>query len=198
MLTAASHLLLALPMLWFGWQFALALSGGDHDLGANPVQYSIRFLGLWAVRLLLLGLALRPLASLTGSSLPMTMRRRTGLWAFAYAFAHLLIYFVYDLDASVAALWADVLKRYYITLGMAALLLLVPLAATSTRAAIKRLGGRAWQRLHRLVYGAALLACVHFLLMVKGTPPEPRIYLSLFLLLMLWRLPWRRLRSSVK
>ena len=183
-----SHALLAAPMLWFASQFVLALSHHEHALGANPVQYSIRFLGIWSLRLLLLGLAIRPLATLTGLGWLVTLRRRTGLWAFSYAAAHLAIYFIFELELSLGELWADVIKRIYITLGMAALLLLIPLAITSTSGMIRRLGARRWRRLHRLVYAAVLLGCIHFLFMVKGTPPAPRIYLAIFAGLMLLRI----------
>jgi methionine sulfoxide reductase heme-binding subunit len=137
---------------------------------------------------LLLCLAITPAARLTGYRSLITVRRGIGLWAFAYAFCHLTIYLWLDLELSLAALWADIVKHWFITLGMAAFVLLVPLAITSTSGMIRRLGARNWQRLHKLIYAIGLLAGFHFIYMRKGNQPEPKIYLALLLALLGLRL----------
>jgi methionine sulfoxide reductase heme-binding subunit len=183
-----THLALALPLVWMVWQFYLALTNQPHGLGANPVEFSIRGLGDWALRCLLLCLAIRPLARLTGFRQLMSLRRATGLWAFAYAVSHLAVYQYFDLELSLAALWSAVLKRKFITLGMATFVLLLPLALTSTAGMIKRLGARNWQRLHKSIYAIGILGCVHFIMMRKGNQSEPKVYFAILLVLLALRL----------
>jgi methionine sulfoxide reductase heme-binding subunit len=193
-----THLALALPLLWVGWNFYLALTNQPHSLGANPVEYSIRFLGEWALKCLLLCLSISPLARPTGYRALMSVRRAVGLWAFAYALSHLAVYQVFDLELSLAALWTAVLKRKFITLGMLAFVLLLPLALTSTSGMIRRLGARNWQRLHRSIYAIGLLGCVHFIMMRTGNQPEPKVYLAILLLLLALRLffKWQDARKK--
>ncbi len=186
-----THIALPLPLLWTAWQFYLALTHKPHALGANPVEYSIRYLGIWALRCLMLCLAITPLARLTGYRQLVSVRRAVGLWAFAYGVCHLAVYQLFDLELSLTALWQDVLKHKFITFGMAALLLLIPLAATSTAGMIRRLGARNWQRLHRLIYAIGLLAGLHFIFMRKGNQPEPKIYLAIILALLGIRLVFK-------
>jgi methionine sulfoxide reductase heme-binding subunit len=188
LLKPIAHGLLALPLLWSAVQFYFALTGAPHSLGANPVEHSIRYLGIWALRLLILCLAISPMARLTGYRQLVSLRRAVGLWAFAYATCHLAVYQLFDLELSLAALWAEVLKRKFITLGMLAFVLLIPLAATSTAGMIRRLGARNWQRLHKAVYAIGLLGGLHFLFMRKGNQPEPKIYLALIAALLALRL----------
>ena len=128
------------------------------DLGANPIDFVTDSLGIWALRLLLASLALTPLRIVLGRSWPVTLRRLLGLFAFVYVALHLATWVVLDHFFDWPVMLADVVKRPYIAAGMTAFALLVPLAATSTAAAIKRLGARAWRRLHRLVYASAVLA----------------------------------------
>lgn len=163
-----------------------ALAG---ELGVNPIETIIRTTGDWALRFLLLTLALSPLRRLTGWSGIMSLRRMLGLYAFFYACLHLLGYAVLDQYMDWSAIAADILERPFITVGMLCFLLLVPLAATSTRKMQRRMGGRRWQSLHRLVYVAAVLAVVHFYLMVKADIREPTIYAVVLALLLLLRLP---------
>jgi methionine sulfoxide reductase heme-binding subunit len=191
-LRPSTHLLLALPLLWISYQFYAAYMVQPHQLGANPVEYSIRYLGIWALRILILTLAITPLVRLTGYRPLMSVRRAVGLWAFAYALLHLGIYQLFDLELSLPALWQDVLKRKYITFGMAAVLMLIPLAATSTSGMIKRLGARNWQRLHRAIYIIGIAGGVHFLFMRKGNQLEPKIYLGLIIALLIVRLLLRQ------
>ncbi|MGE0811584.1 MAG: protein-methionine-sulfoxide reductase heme-binding subunit MsrQ [Immundisolibacter sp.] len=164
---------------------------GDR-LGANPVEALTLELGQWALRFVLLTLAATPVRRLTGWSVPLRHRRLLGLTAASYALLHLLVYMVLDQGLLWSQIIADVLKRPFITAGMAAFALLLPLAATSFDGAIRRLGARRWQALHRLVYVAAGLALLHFWWKVKADTREPAIYLAVFVLLLAAR--WLALR----
>lgn len=168
------------PLGWLVWD---AL----HDaLGTDPVAQLEHRSGDWALRLLLATLSVTPLRRITGLAELVRFRRMLGLFAFFYACVHLTIYAAIDLGGYWSELFADIVKRPYITVGFTAWLLLIPLAATSTRGMMRRLG-RNWQRLHRLVYGISLLAVVHFLWLVKADHREPLIYLAVFGVLMLAR-----------
>ena len=157
------------------------------QLGADPQKTLERTLGLWALRFLIVCLAITPLRRLGGPNL-VRYRRAIGLLAFYYATLHLTVYTVLDQGLDLAAIWADIVKRPYITVGMLAFIVLVPLAATSNAPMIRRLGGAAWQRLHRFVYLAAAAAAVHFVMLVKSRPAEPLIYAALVAALLLLRL----------
>ena len=158
-----------------------------HDrLGTDPVAQLEHRTGLWALRLLLATLAMTPLRRLTRRAEPVRYRRMLGLFAFFYACLHLTTYLVVDLGGYWSQLLTEIAKRPYMTVGFSAWLLLLPLAATSTRAMMRRLG-RHWQRLHRLVYPAALLAVLHFLWLVKADHREPLLYLAALAVLMLAR-----------
>jgi sulfoxide reductase heme-binding subunit YedZ len=183
-----AHLLCSLPLFWLGGLAAL------DRLGANPVEAAIRFSGDWALRILLLSLAVTPLRQLAGVSALAPYRRMLGLWGFAYAVLHLLGYVVLDQFFDWAAIGHEILKHKFITAGMAAFTWLLPLAATSTQGMIKRLGGVAWRRLHRLVYLAVPLVALHYLWMVKAGHVQPSIYLVIALLLLLCRWVYARRR----
>ena len=188
---------LMLPALWLALQWLRAILGEPSALGFNPIEYTNRFLGDWALRTLILSLAMRPLAILTGSSLPIRFRRMIGLIAFSYVFMHVSNFLAVDLFFDWSAFWQDILKRNYITLGMTAVVLLLPLVFTSTKKMVKRLGGRNWQRLHRTVYVINILAVFHFMMMVKGNQNEPKIYLAIVLTLLGIRLiPLVKARSG--
>src|SRR5690349_7134925 len=131
------------------------------QLGADPQKTLERTLGLWALRFLIAGLAITPLRRLGGPNL-VRYRRAVGLLAFYYAALHLSTYLLLDQGLDLAAIWADIVKRPYITIGMLAFVVLVPLAITSNAPMIKRLGAASWQRLHRLVYVAAAAGVLHF------------------------------------
>jgi sulfoxide reductase heme-binding subunit YedZ len=168
--------------------FALIVWDAAHDqLGTDPVAQLEHRSGDWTLRLLLLTLAITPLRRLTGYAALLRLRRMLGLFAFFYACVHLATYLVVDLGGYWSQLLSEIAKRPYMTVGFSAWLLLLPLALTSTRAMMRRLG-RNWQRLHRLVYPAALLACLHFLWLVKADRREPLLYLAAFAALMLARL----------
>jgi len=157
-------------------------------LGANPVEHVIHFNGDWALRFLLITLAITPLRRLTGWNKAIRFRRMLGLFAFFYVTVHLTIYLVVDLGGFWSQLLTEIAKRPYITVGFTAWLLLIPLALTSTNAMMRRLG-RNWQRLHKLVYLIAMLGVLHFLWLVKADHREPAIYLGVLIVLFLLRLP---------
>jgi sulfoxide reductase heme-binding subunit YedZ len=171
-------------MIPAGWTFYLGIVD---QLGADPQKTLERTLGLWALRYLIVGLAITPLRRLGGPNL-VRYRRAVGLLAFYYAALHLTVYTLLDQGLDLAAIWADIVKRPYITVGMAAFIVLVPLAVTSNAPMIRRLGGAAWQRLHRLVYLAAAAGALHFIMLVKSWPAEPVIYAGLVAALLLYRL----------
>jgi methionine sulfoxide reductase heme-binding subunit len=160
------------------------------DLGANPVEEITHSTGLWALRFLLLSLTVTPLRQLTGWAALAPYRKNLGLIAFAYATLHFATYLILDQAFDFGDIAADIVKRRYITVGFAAFVLLTPLAATSTRTALRRLGAARWQKLHRLVFPAALCVCIHFLWLVKADLLEPLAYTSVYLVLIGWRL-WR-------
>ncbi len=170
----------AVPGVWIFW---LAL---NDRLGSDPVKGLEHALGLWALRFIVAGLAVTPIRRLGGPSF-VRFRRALGLLAFFYACAHLSSYLIFDQGLDAAAIAKDILKRPYITIGMFAFAILVPLAITSNSAMIKRMGAAAWQKLHRLVYVAAIAACIHFILSVKSWSAEPLIYAALVALLLLIR-----------
>jgi sulfoxide reductase heme-binding subunit YedZ len=170
-----------MPLAWLVWR---GLSG---DLGANPIEVITRFLGDWAMRFLLVTLAVTPLRRMFGWSVLMRLRRMLGLFAFTYAVLHLSSYVVLDQFFYWPEIWADIIKRNFITVGMIAFLMLLALAVTSTNAMIRRLGGKRWQRLHRLVYPAAVAVVVHFYMMVKADIREPLIYGAIAVVLLEYR-----------
>ncbi|MFQ5515365.1 MAG: sulfite oxidase heme-binding subunit YedZ [Myxococcota bacterium] len=174
--------------------FGLAVSTVRGSLGANPIETLTHETGIWALRFLLLSLAVSPLRRWLAWSSIAAQRRTLGLLAFAYASAHLLIYAAVDQFLDWGAIVEDVLERPYITVGFSAFLCLVPLALTSTRRSIRRLGRR-WWALHRLVYPAAGFAGVHFLWGVKADRAEPLAYLAVLAVLFAARLRPARART---
>jgi len=176
-----------LPALWLVWGFF------QHQLGANPFEVLTRESGLWTLRLLLLTLLVRPLAEQLGQPNLLRLRRMLGLFVFFYACLHMLTYLWFDQFFDWREIGLDIAKRPYITIGMLAFVLLIPLALTSTRNMMRRLGRR-WQALHRLVYLIAPLGVLHFLLLVKADFREPLIYAGLLVLLLGYRLRSRRRR----
>lgn len=180
------------------WPLAALVRGVVQDsLGADPVATLTHATGDWALRLLLLGLALTPLRRLLGQPWPLRFRRLVGLYAFFYACLHLAIYLVLDLGGFWAQVFDDIAKRPFITVGFTAWLLLLPLALTSTRGWMRRLGRR-WGQLHRAVYVAGALAVLHFLWLVKSDLREPGLYAAILALLLGLRLWWRLRRPRVQ
>ncbi|MFC3551812.1 protein-methionine-sulfoxide reductase heme-binding subunit MsrQ [Lysobacter cavernae] len=187
------HLLALTPAAILAWQIREEFLTGSGGLGADPVAAIEHRLGLWALRLLLITLAITPLRQLSGQPVVLRFRRMLGLYAFFYATLHFTAYLVLDLRGYWTQVFEEIAKRPYITVGFAAWLLLLPLAITSTQAAIRRLGHN-WARLHQLVYVVAVLAVLHFWWIVKSDIREPLLYASLLAALLGWRL-WKRLRT---
>lgn len=169
-----------LPALW---TFYLGSTGG---LGADPVKTFEHRLGLWALRFLILTLMVSPLRDIFAINL-LRYRRALGLLAFYYVIMHFSVYMILDQALNFNAIGADIIKRPFITIGMASLAILIPLAVTSNAWSIRRLG-RNWIRLHRLVYVAAAGGAVHFALSVKTWRPEPIIYAVIVAVLLAWRM----------
>jgi sulfoxide reductase heme-binding subunit YedZ len=153
-------------------------------LGANPISFITNWLGDWTFRILLTCLTLTPLRIVTGMAWQMSLRRLLGLFAFAYAALHFSVWIGLDHFFNWGQMGADILKRPYVTVGMLALTGLVPLAATSTTAMIRRLGARTWKRLHRLVYVVAVCAALHFLWLAKVGRRDQYVYAALVALLL--------------
>jgi methionine sulfoxide reductase heme-binding subunit len=171
--------------LWGGWLFWQAATGA---IGVEPVNILERAYGLLALKFLIAGLAVTPLRKWTGINL-IRFRRAIGVTCFFFVLAHFLVWALLDVQ-SLARVWADIVKRPYITIGMGAFLLLIPLAVTSNNLAVRKMGAAAWKRLHKLTYPAAVLGALHFVWLVKGWPLEPFIYLGLVLGLLLARVKW--------
>jgi sulfoxide reductase heme-binding subunit YedZ len=153
-------------------------------LGANPIAEAMNQLGLWTLILLLSSLACTPLKLVLGWIWPIQVRKLLGLCAFAYVCMHLAVYLVLDQFFAWDEIWKDILKRKFITVGFAAFLLLIPLAVTSTKGMVKRLGFARWKRLHRMVYVAAALGVIHFIWRVKADTREPLIYAAVLTVLL--------------
>lgn len=169
----AKPVVFILCLVPLAWTLRLAYTG---ELGAEPVLESVKASGLWALRFLLIALTLTPLRMLTGVAGLARFRRMLGLFAFFYATVHLSTYVGLDQFFDWAAIWKDIVKRPYITVGMGAFLILTALAATSTDGMVKRLGGKRWRALHRGVFVAGLAACLHFIMLVKGWQTAPLVY----------------------
>lgn len=167
------------------------------SLGANPIEELIHRFGNWGLNFLLITLAVTPVRRLTGQAWLMRFRRMLGLFAFFYLLMHFLTYAGLDQRFDIAVIVEDVIERPYITIGVTALLLLIPLAITSTNAMMRRLGRR-WQKLHRLVYAIAILGVWHFYWQVKQDILEPLIYALILAILLCYRLliRWRRRRAQ--
>ena len=179
-----------LPAGWLGLRFATG------RLGADPVAEALNSLGLYAISFLLASLACTPLQRVLGWSWTLRVRKTLGLAAFFWALGHLTFYAAVDQGLALGDIWADVVKRKFITLGMGTFLLLLPLAITSTKRMEKKLGFRNWKRLHRVVYLAGALACVHYFLRFKLPEAWPIAAGVLLLLLLGLRLRWPGWRAS--
>ena len=172
-LKPAVFVLCLLPLAWL---LVRAFTGG---LGANPVEAIIRYLGDWALRFLLIALAVTPLRIVTGWNIVGRLRRMLGLFAFAYVVLHVFAYVGIDHFFDWTTIWKDIVKRTYITVGMIALVMLTALAVTSTDGMVRRMGGAAWRRLHTLAYPAAIAGVIHYFLMIKAGYQEPLLYASI-------------------
>ena len=180
------HLLALLPAAILAWQFHDVWKNASDALGADPIAEIEHRTGLWALRMLMITLAITPLRQLTGQPVLIRFRRMLGLYAFFYASLHLAAYLGLDLRGYWAQIFEEIVKRPYITVGFTAWLLLLPLAITSTKGWIKRLG-RNWGRLHKLVYVIGVLAVLHFWWLVKSDIREPLLYAGILAVLLGWR-----------
>ena len=174
------------PLVWTGYR--LSADG----LGANPIEALLHFAGRWTLILLLVGLSISPIRRLTGWNRIIKVRRLVGLFAFSYATLHLFIYLGVDQGFAWSFIWEDVAERPFITSGALSFVLLIPLAVTSTKGWIRRLGRR-WQLLHRLVYPAAAFGALHFYWKVKADTLWPLVAVGVLAVLMAARFPWRRI-----
>ena len=182
------YILCVLPLPWLLY---LAQTGG---LGIEPIKALEHELGEIALQLLIAGLTITPLRRYAGLNL-LKFRRCLGLMAFLYVSLHLLVWLVLDIGI-LSQIWADIIKRPYITIGMAGFLCLVPLAVTSNTYSIRKLGPK-WRTLHKLTYLAVILGGVHFIWLVKGFQLEPLLYMAVILGLLALRLPKRRKRQPI-
>jgi len=167
------------------------------DLGPNPIEFITHYTGDWTLRLLLITLAVTPLRDLLNRPQLTRFRRMLGLFAFFYGMAHLSVWVWLDKQFVLSDMWADILKRWYITVGMAALLGMVPLAITSTAGWVRRLGYKRWQKLHRTVYFCGALGVIHYYLLVKSDIRLPAMYGAILGALLAYRLV-KRLRTPAR
>jgi sulfoxide reductase heme-binding subunit YedZ len=169
----------------------------NNDLGANPVETITHFTGDWALRFLLITLSMTPLRIFTGNGQVLRFRRMLGLYAFFYTSLHFITYVWLDRELDMSTVLTDIAKRPYITVGFTAFVLLIPLAVTSTRGWIRRLGKR-WLQLHKLVYIIATLGILHYLWLVKADIREPAIYGAILLVLLgirAWHQRWKQIAA---
>jgi sulfoxide reductase heme-binding subunit YedZ len=201
------HVLCALPLLvllgrtgltfleidpgeWAAHHLGVWATGIISDLGVNPIETIIRYLGDWALRFLIIALAVRPVSRLIHKPALMRYRRMLGLWAFAYVTFHMLNFIITDQFFDWASIGKQIVQNKFITVGMAAFVLLLPLAITSTRGMVMRLGAKRWQRLHRLAYFAGICGSVHYIWMVKADIRQPLVYFVILMILLGLRLFW--------
>src|SRR5271157_3309968 len=171
-----------IPLARLLWR---AFHGG---LGANPIEFITHSTGDWTLILILTTLSITPLRRLTRQYWLIGLRRMLGLFAFFYGVLHFLTYIWLDKFFDLHEVWKDIFKRPFITVGFSAFVLMIPLALTSTAGSIRRLGGKNWQRLHRLIYLTAILGVVHYLWLVKADKHKPLEYGAVLAILLLYRL----------
>jgi sulfoxide reductase heme-binding subunit YedZ len=178
----AVFLLCLLPLAALGWR---ALHG---ELTANPIEFITHATGDWTLRFLVFTLCVTPFRKILHLPELIRFRRMLGLFAFFYGCLHFTTYIWLDKFFDLSEMWKDIVKRKYITVGFTAFLLLIPLAVTSTAGWIRRLGGKRWQLLHRLIYFSAALGVIHYYWMVKSAVIRPLTYGAIVAVLLLWRL----------
>jgi sulfoxide reductase heme-binding subunit YedZ len=179
---AVLFLLSLVPLAYLVWR---AFQG---KLTANPIEYITHFTGDWTIRFLMITLAVTPLRNLLNRPQITRFRRMMGLFSYFYGCLHFLVWSVLDKQLDPHIMWEDILKRWYITVGMAALLGMTPLAITSTAGWARRLGYKRWQKLHRIVYGCAALGVIHYYLLVKSDIRSPVMYGAILAILLGYRM----------
>lgn len=173
----------------------LAWRAIQSDLGANPIEFVEHWTGDWTIRFLIITLCVTPLRKLLKMPQLIRFRRMLGLFAFFYACLHFSTWVGLDRFFDLHDMWADVLKRRFITVGFAGFVLLIPLAITSTKGWIRRLGGKRWQLLHRAIYISAIAGVIHYAWLVKSDEHKPLQYAAIVGVLLLWRIVvWARKR----
>lgn len=175
-------------LLCLGPAFSLIWKGFHGDLGANPVEYITHATGNWTLRFILITLAITPARKLLRQPQLVRFRRLFGLFAFFYGCLHFLTWFWLDKSFDPVEMWKDVLKRPFITVGFFGFVAMIPLAVTSTAGWIRRLGGRNWQRLHRLIYLTGAAGVIHYYWLVKSDVRLPVMYGAILLVLLVFRL----------
>ncbi|MEM1065859.1 MAG: protein-methionine-sulfoxide reductase heme-binding subunit MsrQ [Pseudomonadota bacterium] len=178
------YLVALVPVVWVFW------AGATGALGVEPIKEIEHRLGLWGLQVLIASLCITPLRTHLGVNL-IKFRRPLGLIAFLYILLHLLVWLILDVGIWTE-IWKDIVKRPYITIGMAGFLLLLPLAVTSNDWSIRKLGAAGWRRLHKLAYPAVILGGAHYLMLVKGWQLEPILYMCAIATLLAMRLKWRK------
>jgi sulfoxide reductase heme-binding subunit YedZ len=177
-----------IPFLLLLWPFSKLLTTGvAPELGANPVEFITHDTGDWTIRFLLITLCVTPLRKIFNQPRLARYRRMFGLFAFFYLCLHFMTWFILDKSFSFSDMWADILKRRFITVGMLGFALLIPLAVTSTAGWVRRLGFAKWQRLHRLIYFAALAGVIHYYWLVKSDVRLPLMYGAILAVLVGYR-----------
>jgi len=191
-LKVAVFILCLAPLAYLLWGFfgrtPTDMTTWGAGLGANPIENITHTTGDWTLRFLLITLSVTPLRKLLGTPSLIKFRRMLGLFAFFYACLHFLTYIWLDKFFNVQEMLADIAKRKFITIGLTALVLLLPLAITSTRGWIRRLGGKRWQALHRLVYFAAIAGVIHYIWLVKADIRKPLEYTAILTVLLSYRI----------
>jgi methionine sulfoxide reductase heme-binding subunit len=183
--------------LWPFARLAFAVLYDPLSLGANPAETILHVTGDWCLQFLLITLAVTPVRRFTGWNAAIRFRRMLGLFAFFYGTVHLTAYVAFDQYFDLEAIVKDIVKRPFITVGFSALVLMLPLAVTSTKGWIRRLGAERWNRLHKLVYAVALLGVLHYWWLVKRDITWPLVYAAVLAVLLGWRL-WRRSQPSAR
>jgi len=191
------------PLTWLLWKFFGAtprdMTTWGIGLGANPIEAITHETGDWTLRFLLITLAITPLRKLLQVPSLIKFRRMLGLFAFFYGCLHFTTYLWLDKFFNWHEMWADIAKRKFITIGFLAFILLIPLAITSTSGWIRRLGGKRWQALHRLIYASAIAGVIHYIWLVKADIRKPLIYGGILAILLGYRaIVWLRAKIKIK
>jgi methionine sulfoxide reductase heme-binding subunit len=190
-----AHVLCLLPFV------RLLICFFTNDLTANPVEFITHSTGTWALAILLISLTITPLRKIKKINWLILLRRMIGLYSFFYACLHFLTYILFDLNFDFSGVAKDIAKRPFITIGFAAFVMLIPLAITSNKFSIRKLTGKRWNQLHRLVYPAAILGVIHFYWLVKSDVRQPVLYAGVLIFLFGVRLFYKffaRQKSSLR
>jgi methionine sulfoxide reductase heme-binding subunit len=184
-------------LLWDAFHNGLAGFPDNTDFGANPIEFITHRTGDWTIRFLVITLAVTPLRQILRQPQLIRFRRMFGLFAFFYGCLHFATWIGLDKYFDWTEMWKDVLKRRFITVGFTALVLMIPLALTSTAGMIRRLGGKRWRALHRLIYGSAMLGVIHYYWLVKSDVRKPFMYAAFVAILLAWRVgSWFKSRNK--